>query len=345
MFDPAFFRQLIQTNYDADIRSLHPFPSSFVADVRAVCRVDLADGTVWTLRASKAEAPVPDWLVGCGAATTPDWLHSRAATLQYLREHCYPAPRVVATRSGASVGQTNGWCAFATTFIDGQVSDPTPHNLWSIAAALGHLHHIQLDQHGPTSARPGQSWWFPDVAIPAVLQQYADLRQTLPSEWYTTVDAFSMTIRSIFAQGLPRAIIHGDGWAGNAVQTPTNQTIMIDWEPSGQGIAILDLGRLLLHCHQTIAAPTAIPASLSPQLIIAVVDGYCQTRIPTAIERAALLDAIRFSVAFGAASHFTSAQQARWIGPWREKLTRRRQWYTISEAIAEIASRRFDHIL
>jgi thiamine kinase-like enzyme len=159
------------------------------------------------------------------------------------------------------------------------------------------------------------------------------------------VEAFSMTLRKIFDHDLPPAIIHGDSWAGNAVQTATYQTILIDWEPSGQGLAILDLGRLLLHCHQTLAAPTTIPASVSPQFIAAVVDGYCQERVPTALERAMLLEAIRFSVAFGAASHFANAQRALWIGPWREKLTRRRQWYDMSEAIAEIASKRLEHIL
>lgn len=345
MFDLAFFQQLIQANYDAEIRSLHPFPSSFVADIRAVCRVELADGAAWTLRAGKADAPVPDWLVGCGAATTPDWLCSRAATLQFLQQHGYPAPRVITTRSGAAVGQANGWCASATTFVEGQVADPTPRNLRNIAATLGRLHNIQLDLHAPSSAQPGQSWWFPSVAIPAALQQYADVRPTLPDEWHTTVDAFSTTLRNIFAHDLPRAIIHGDGWAGNAVQTATDQTILIDWEPSGQGIAILDIGRLLLHCHQTLAAPTTLPTSLSPQLITAVVDGYCQERISTPTERAALLDAIRFSVAFGAASHFANAQQAQWTEPWRAKLARRRQWYDISEAIAELARRRFEQIL
>ena len=115
MFDLAFFQQLIHANYDADIRSLLSFPSSFLADIRAVCRVDLADGTSWTLRARKADAAVPDWLVGCGAATTPDWLRSRAATLQYLQEHAHPAPRVVATRSGAAIGRASGWYTFITT--------------------------------------------------------------------------------------------------------------------------------------------------------------------------------------------------------------------------------------
>jgi Ser/Thr protein kinase RdoA (MazF antagonist) len=345
MFDLAFIEQLVHAVYEADIRSLHPFRSSFVADIRAVCRIDLADCTAWTLRVGRADAPIPDWLVGCGAATTPDWLRSRAATLQYLQEQAYPAPRVVATRSGAAIGQANGWCTFATTFVEGQVADPTPHNLRGIAAALGRLHNIQLDQRLPASARPGQSWWFPSVAIPAVLQQYVDLRQTLPDEWHTTVDAFSATLRRIFAHDLPPAIVHGDGWAGNAVQTATNQTILIDWEPSGLGPAILDLGRLLLHCHQTLAAPTALPASVSPQSIAAVVDGYCQERVPTALERALLLDAIRFSVALGAASHFANAQRARWVGQWREKLTRRAQWYHMSEAIAEIAGKRLEQIL
>jgi thiamine kinase-like enzyme len=171
------------------------------------------------------------------------------------------------------------------------------------------------------------------------------LRHTLPCQWDATVDAFCATLRTVQHHDLPRAVIHGDGWAGNAVQTVDHQMVLIDWEPSGQGIAILDLGRLLLHAHQTLAAPTALPTTLSPQAIAAVVDGYCEARIPTLSERAVLLEAIRFSVAFGAASHFANAQQDGWRDPWWAKLTRRQEWYNKSEAIAEVASKRFDQIL
>jgi hypothetical protein len=66
--------------------------------------------------------------------------------------------------------------------------------------------------------------------------------------------------------------------------------ILIDWDPSGLGNAILDLGRLLLHAHQTLAAPNAVPEMLSPDFIHAVVDGYCEVRMPTLSERAVLLE-------------------------------------------------------
>jgi Ser/Thr protein kinase RdoA (MazF antagonist) len=344
MFDLSFFTRLIQTNYDADIAALQPFPSSFVPDTRAVCRITLADGTLWTLRAGKRDASVPDWLVGCGAATTPEWLASRAATLQYMQAHAFPAPHVVATRTGGAIGEANGWCTFVATFIEGHVADPTPHTLRGMGAALGRLHRLPLPSSPRTIPQPGLSWWFPEIAIPAGLQQYARLRPTLPDEWTPTVDAFCATLRAVQRADLPRAVIHGDGWAGNAVQTSDGQTVLIDWDPSGQGIAILDLGRLLVSAHQTLSAPTAVPTYVSPASIEAVVDGYCQERTLTANERSALLEAIRFGVAFGAASHFARAQQAGWLEPWRGRLARRQHWYELSTVIAEIADKRLEHI-
>lgn len=337
MFDTAFFRALLDANYDANLHSLIPYPSSFVSDVRAVCRVVLADGSSWNLRVGRSDVAVPDWLVGCGAETTTAFFASRGATLQYLEEHDYSAPGVILTRSGEIVGEANGWCCLATTFVDGDVDDPAPSNLHGMAAALGKLHQLPVERNQSHDA-PGQSWWFPEVALPAVLQQYAELRPNLPKQWEATVDAFCATIRCIQGSTLPRAVIHGDAWAGNAVASQHQQIVLIDWEPSGQGIAILDLGRLLLHAHQRLAAPTAVPQHIEASLIAAVIDGYCQIRMPTPGERAVLLDAIRFSVAFGAASHFSNALRAGWSSAWTSKLTRRQAWYDRSEAIAEAAS-------
>lgn len=342
MFDTAFFEHLIHTNYAADIRSLHPFPSSCVPDVRAVCQVVLRDGSSWTMRVGKSDVPVPDWLVGCGTTATPDWFASRAATLQYLEHHRYPAPRVIMTRAGTVVGAAHEWCTFATTFVEGQVIDPTPPHLYAMAAALGRLHQLPLDTLQPTMPQPGQSWWFPNVAIPAAVAQYATLRNALPHQWETTVDVFCQVLQTVQQRDLPRAVIHGDGWAGNAVHTDDQRMVWIDWEPSGRGIAILDVGRLLLHAHQTLAAPTALPNHLSSASIAAVIDGYYSARLPTPTERAVLLEAIRFSIAFSAAGNFIHAQQAGWNEQSVAKLKRRQQWYDLSEAIADMAQQRLN---
>jgi thiamine kinase-like enzyme len=109
---------------------------------------------------------------------------------------------------------------------------------------------------------------------------------------------------------------------------------LIDWEPAGLGYAILDLGRLLLHAHQTLAQPNAIPEALSADFIHAVIEGYCQVRIPPPSERAILLEAIRFSVAFSAASHLTQAVATGWSDQSLARLRRRQQWFTRSGSSA-----------
>jgi Ser/Thr protein kinase RdoA (MazF antagonist) len=347
MPDLEFFKRLVLTNYDTSIQAIVPFAASFIGDMRAVLQLQLTDGTSWVLRAYHQDFPIPDWLVGCAADTPSTWRESRAATLHYLAEQHYLAPSVIVTRAGARIGAADGWCTLMTTFIDGHVTDPTPATLSGMAAALGRLHQLQLANPTHMATTTGKSWWYPTIAIPAALQRYASVADDLPPVWRPTVESFCATLRAIDRQRmtLPHALIHGDAWAGNAVQTPSGHMVFIDWEPSGQGIAILDLGRLLLHCHQDLAAPLTTPIEPSRWHVNAVIEGYCAARIPTASERAMLLDAIRFGVAFGAATHFKRAQRDNWKETQPERLTRRQQWYTVSAVIADFAEQRFEQLL
>jgi Phosphotransferase enzyme family len=162
---------------------LRPFAGPAIGDVRAVFQVELTNGTSGVMRAYREDVPVPDWLVGCAADTTPAWLLSRAATLRYLAQQRYPAPRVIATRAGASIGQGAGWCTLLTSYIDGQLADPTPTTLSGMAGALGRLHLLSLANPVMAASETGKSWWYPAIAIPATLQQYAGLAQNLPPEW------------------------------------------------------------------------------------------------------------------------------------------------------------------
>lgn len=108
--------------------------------------------------------------------------------------------------------------------------------------------------------------------------------------------------------------------------------------------------------HVERAVPTAlaqyatIAADLPPRWqpsawrINALVAGYCEQRIPTPAERDALLAAIRFGVACGAATHFVAAHKEGWRNPLPEPLVRRQRWYDIAAPIAELALQQLDRL-
>lgn len=339
MFDASFLLDMLSALYPAEGATIESLGGLAPDRARAVVRVRLPDGAAWVVRAYPVDAPVPDWLVGCDARTTQEWLASRAATLAYLAGHGYPAPRVIATRAGAAVGLANGWCTLATTYIPGTTLAATPASLRQLGATLGRLHCVPL---APESAAvlPGKSWWYPATAIPAILAQYDSMLDTLPEQWRAAIDTCRAALQTIAARPeLPPVVVHGDAWLGNAIQTREGEVVLIDWEPSGLGLAVLDLGRLLLYGHLEEHAPLASPIEPSGWRIAAIARGYREQRAPTAAERALLAEAIRFGVAIGAATHFTREQRAGWPEPPPERLTRRQHWLAISDTIARLAER------
>jgi Ser/Thr protein kinase RdoA (MazF antagonist) len=232
------------------------------------------------------------------------------------------------------VGESQGWCTLVTTFIEGSVAQPTLAQLRLLGAALGRLHALPLTDAGQPPL--GRSWWFADLAVPCALAQLATVEQIVPTEWQPLYDAFRTTLRTIRqCAGLPYAIIHGDSWAGNTIQTAAGQVVQIDWDPCGLGPAVVDLGRLLLACHIDLDDP--LPATIQPDTmrIAAVMHGYHEQRRLNSTEQEMLLEAIRFSVAVGGAWHVAM------LGQGNQNLDRKhaRLWqrYQVSETIAQIA--------
>jgi Ser/Thr protein kinase RdoA (MazF antagonist) len=288
------------------------------------------------VRAYRSAQPVPDWLSGCGTDHTPSWLTERARTLHLLQQWNYSAPRVIPTTSGALVATIDDWMVMLTTYIPGRVGNPTPELLYRLGALLGQLHQIGI-QAGPTAlVSAGRSWLHRDRAIPRALAHYTAAELEVPLRWQP-LHAALRTVLMHFAQrdDLPVTIVHGDAWAGNTIQMADGSCVLIDWELAGQGFAVTDLGRLLLFCHEEVDPPS--DAWLRPMAgrVDAVIDGYCQQRMPGGAEQAMLLDAMRYGVALEAAGMFTWAQQRGWDAEMQAALDVRQHWYTIC---AEIAS-------
>ena len=251
--DPGSFRRLAGTVHGDGVSYL----------------VTAGDGQRLVVRACRADAPVPVQFRRSSRTTPLDWLIARAATLDYLEQSGYPAPRVVRTRSGDVVGMNGVWLTLATSYVEGAVLRPSVGQLRMLGDALGRLHslgpgQVAADAAGAGDAGgaevagsagdagdagPGRAMWWPGEAIPVTLARLDRVAGLVPPDWQEMYDLFRETVRAVQAAGsLPLGVVHGDAWAANAVQTSPAQVVLIDWETGGLGVPVLDLGNCLLEC-------------------------------------------------------------------------------------------------
>lgn len=335
--DIRVFEQMFRDVYDMEGATLIPLPRSYIPDERALFEVQSSDGNRCVLRVTRLDAPVPNWLVGCDADTQEALLVSRAATLHFLEQHAFPAPRIARTRAGAAIGVAQGWCTLLTTYIEGVVSDLAPRSLFAVGRYLAQLHNLGTEDYSLQATHVGKSWWYGETAIPGTLGHYAALGSDVPAEWRPLISGCVATLQRFASTPLPTTLIHGDAWAGNVVQQPSGDAVLIDWDPSGLGFGIIDLGRLLLYGHWELAHSLDAPILPSAWRVNAILEGYTRERTLSQLESDLLLDAIRFGIAAGAASHFLVAQQHGWQDQWLGRLRRRKHWYAVSEQIADLA--------
>jgi Ser/Thr protein kinase RdoA (MazF antagonist) len=342
----------------SDIRHVH----GSVRGDRVAYRLMPPGGPPVVVRALRADAAVGPQFSGCETVTMVDWLSSRAATLSWLAELGYPAPRVVPTWSGDLVGVAGPWLTLATTVVAGPVLRPNRGQLGMLGEALGRLHSlsaVRAADHTGTdrglSPAVGKSHWHPDAAIPATLRRLHSVETLLPAQWRPLHESFRQTVEAVrqHAADLPRAVVHGDAWPGNAVlvsgasragDVGGAEVVLIDWETSGLGLPLVDLGYCLLECHLNPGLPTDQPRAwhIEPddQRIAAVAEGYSRRRIVAPGELELLLDGIRFGPAFIGAIHFEQALLGGVRGAAMDaRLDRLRNRLAVSEAVAERASR------
>ena len=329
----------------SDIRHVH----GSVRGERVAYQLMAPGGESVVVRALRADAPVGPHFTGCGTATMVDWLTSRAATLSWLAESGYPAPRVVPTRSGDLVGVAGAWLTLATTFVPGSVLAPDHRQLGMLGDALGRLHSIPADVDGDPGMPVGRSAWDPGGAIPATLRRLDSVEALLPAQWRPIFESFRQTVDAVRQQAgvLPRAVVHGDAWPGNAIMPGAGaagaggeaEVILIDWEASGAGLPLLDLGHCLLECHLNPDQPQAWRIQPDDERIAAVAEGYSRRRALAPAELELLLHGIRFGVAFVGAIHFEEALLGGVHGAAMDiRLDRLRNRLAVSEAVAERAS-------
>jgi Ser/Thr protein kinase RdoA (MazF antagonist) len=298
------------------------------------------DGTMVLVRAYRADVLLAPHFRGCGTASVTDWLLGRAATLDWLAAQGYPAPRVVATRSGDRIGVAGAWLTWATTDIPGRALPPGRRGSGLLGAALGRLHALG------EAPGLGLASWHPAAAVPAALGRLDAVAPMLPGEWRPLHAQFRSTLLAVraMAPDLPVTVVHGDAWPGNAIVVGPGEAVLIDWENGGLGLPVLDLGYCLLECHLDVGLPAgsleAWHISPDPGRIAAVLDGYARWRRLDDAERAALAEAIRFAAAYVGAIHFEQALIGGVHGPAMDaRLGRLRNRIAVSQAVADLAAR------
>ena len=95
---------------------------------------------------------------------------------------------------------------------------------------------------------PGRASWYPEAAIPATLARLDAVEALVPEELRDLYAQFRQTALTVQAglSSLPRGMVHGDAWPGNAVQSGPDTVTLIDWETGGLGLPVLDLGTCLI---------------------------------------------------------------------------------------------------
>ena len=313
----------------------------------------------WVVRACRADAPVPIHVSG-SPATMQDWLLSRAATLDCLEAAGYPAPRVVRTRPGDPVGMDGMWLTLATTFVEGPLIRPSLAQLRMLGMALGRLHALDVaggaaergspDVAGAVPGRgaeggAGRASWYPEAAIPATLDRLDAVGALVPDGWQSLCAQFGRTARAVQQSlgDLPRGVVHGDAWPGNAVQTGPDSVTLIDWETSGLGLPVLDLGHCLieslLDAQPSADGPAAWLVEPDEDRVGAVAAGYASERRLGEAELALLPEAVRFGACYVGAIHLYRALAEGVSGTSMDaRLERLRNRVEVSEAVARLAA-------
>jgi Ser/Thr protein kinase RdoA (MazF antagonist) len=272
-----FVVQLLHTIYD-----LHPTTitslDQYQFDWRGLCRITTSDGQAWVLRVLQHQDAYRS-------------MSDTASILIWLADRYYPAPRMCLTTSGALVGQFDGWCCLLLSFVDGATIASEPDQLHALAGALGRLHTLPLAD----PFRLPISRLHPDHIQRTTLVQFQRRVQSVPVRFRPLAEALYEAAKQVqqLLQGI--CLLHGDCWYRNAVQTASPAVVLIDWDCAGTGLALLDVGYLLLTSHYDLTHPLSVHAD--EQKIRALLDGYQDYRKITLEEQAFLISAIRFALA------------------------------------------------
>lgn len=196
-----------------------------------VFRVDRRDGPAWVARVFPAERALAD-------------VEAEAELLRALEERGFPAER-------CAVGEpVSGWgelTVLVTEFVTPAAPVRPGRTAALLGAMLGGLH-----SHAGTRFRPGGAWHHlsftggPRAEIAAAEELLDDAGADVPARQLAMFDRLREAVeRADNCDDLPHALVHPDFVLANAIPTPDERLVIVDWTGAGRGPRLWSLGFML----------------------------------------------------------------------------------------------------
>lgn len=155
-----------------------------------------------------------------------------ARVLEHLAKNDFPAPRLIRTSEGNVCLADGDRLLLVTEWVTGTRPAATPATFAKLGRLLAHLHRIpDIDVISP-------------VTVDGVLAEAPRLAELVPVAERLRFVAAAERIREVAS--LPSRLIHFEPTLGNCIETPGGDLILVDWDESGMGPAVIDLGANLI---------------------------------------------------------------------------------------------------
>ncbi|MBV8999106.1 MAG: phosphotransferase [Solirubrobacterales bacterium] len=197
----------------------------------AVFRVDRRDGPSWVARVFPVDRPIAD-------------VQDETELLRALEESGFPAERCAHDEPVSGFG---GQAVLVTEFVAPAAPLKPGRTAALLGGMLGALH-----SRPATRFRSGGAWHHlsfnggPRVEIAAAGALLDDAIGEVPARQLAMFDRLREAVdRADDCEDLPHVLVHPDFVSANAIPTPDERLVLVDWTGAGRGPRLWSLGFLL----------------------------------------------------------------------------------------------------
>lgn len=215
---------------------------------------------------------------------TESQLLNEQKILETLDRHNYPyALPPLRSLKGRHIYEHNGMFGVLFPFINGLPPKINIDSVYQIGMALGELHSLEIHKEDLSVLRPHDLVGYGGVSI----RQYTE-KKIAPRDFVEAFERiFPDRLENIPYDVFPSGIIHGDLYFDNSLFYQNKLVTLIDFEQSGRGRFILDLGIALSG-----SCLNEKKDNLDNELIASFLKGYGAKRHLLVIEKEYLQTAI-----------------------------------------------------